>query len=69
MSAPSGYKKIAIVGYGEAGGYMDNKRYYRNQVVHYYGYSYICIQDSSKGHDPTDAMYWKPMIVPEEEED
>ena len=69
MSAPQGYTPLVIVGYGEAGGYQDTKRYYRNQVVHYYGYPYVCIQDSSKGHDPTDTMYWRPMIAPDNEED
>lgn len=69
MSAPTGYTAIGIVGFADQGGFEENKRYYRNQVVHYYGFPYVCIRDSVKGVSPTDVQCWRPMVAPEEEED
>ena len=69
MSVPSGFVKIAQIGYADCGGYQETKRYYKNQVVHYYGFPYICISETSKGHYPSDPTYWKPMVASEDEED
>lgn len=64
MSAPAGYTLLGIVGYADCGGYDKTRRYYMNQVVHYYGYPYVCIKASVKGIDPLNRLFWRPMVDP-----
>ena len=69
MGAPSGYWPLCNTGYIDRGGFEENTQYYKNNVVHYYGFPYICIRDRARRVFPTDKQVWKPMIAPEEEED
>lgn len=38
--------------------YSDSVMYYKNNLIHYNGNSYICVQDSI-GNAPTDTDYWR----------
>ena len=72
MSVPSDFLKIGVVGYTDRGEYSDTSRYYIRNIVHFYGFPYICIRDNGgrgiKGIIPYEETAWRPMVAPNEDD-
>ena len=59
---PEGYTELELVGFTDKGSYTEGTSYVKNDLVHYKGSIYKCMEDDTLDVPPSDTSCWEVFI-------